>query len=510
MNISRRTFVGSSLLAAPAVMTAAAAPRQNVLFIATDDLCNRTSCYGHPIVKTPNIDRIAASGVRFDRSYCQFPWCSPSRSSLMTGLAPDTTKVWDLTTHFRKALPDVVTLPQVFQKNGYFTARAGKIYHYGNPGDIGTPGLDDAPSWNETVNPAGIDHTKEEDLLTNFTPPETILKYARGITGPGGAPPQLPPGVSPRSLLGAAIAFHKSESPDNLQTDYLVADAVIAMMEKHRKDPWFLGSGFYKPHVPWIVPSKYFDMYPLDNIDVAPFDESEMNIGPHWAYSTIPSNWGLTVPQRREAIRAYYASASFLDAQVGRVLDAMERLGLAQNTTTVFWADHGWQLGEHGQWQKQTLFEPSARVPLLIGGAGVRAAGKGCGRTVEHLDIYPTLVEMCGLQGAPSGLHGRSLAPLLANPNAHWDRPAISQVSRKRQDKTVMGYSIRTEQHRYTIWTQGGDGEELYDYKADPREMHNLASASHSIALKKKLRASLEQICLSRGMASSFGTDSTA
>jgi uncharacterized sulfatase len=235
-----------------------------------------------------------------------------------------------------------------------------------------------------------------------------------------------------------------------------------------------------------------------------------MNIAPHWAYSTIPSNWGLTVPQRREAIRAYYASASFLDAQVGRVLDAMERLGLAQNTTTVFWADHGWQLGEHGQWQKQTLFEPSARVPLLIGGAGVHARGKGCGRTVEHLDIYPTLVEMCGLKGAPSGLHGRSLAPLLANPNAHWDRPAISQVSRRRQDKTVMGYSIRTEQHRYTIWTQGGDGEELYDYKADPREMHNLASDSHSVALKKKLRTSLEQICLSRGMASSFGTGSTA
>jgi iduronate 2-sulfatase len=190
---------------------------------------------------------------------------------------------------------------------------------------------------------------------------------------------------------------------------------------------------------------------------------------------------------------------------VGRVLDAVERLGLAQNTTTVFWADHGWQLGEHGQWQKQTLFEPSARVPLLIGGAGVKAAGKGCGRTVEHLDIYPTLVEMCGLTGAPSGLHGKSLAPLLANPNSHWDRPAISQVTRTHQGKHAMGYSIRTERYRYTIWTQGGDGEELYDYKNDPREMRNLAADGQSAAVKKKLRGTLEEICRGRGMAAGFG-----
>ena len=211
--------------------------------------------------------------MRFDRAYCQFPWCSPSRSSLMTGLAPDTTRVWDLTTHFRKALPDAVTIPQVFQRNSYFVARVGKIYHYGNPGDIGTAGLDDPPSWQETVNPAGVDHTKEETLLTNFTPPEMLLRYARaagyptGGTGPAGAKAPagggLPPGLSPRALLGGSIAFYRSESADELQTDYLVADAVIAMMEKHRNDPWFIGAGFYKPHVPWIVPSTCIPSIPL-------------------------------------------------------------------------------------------------------------------------------------------------------------------------------------------------------------------------------------------------------
>ena len=229
-----------------------------------------------------------------------------------------------------------------------------------------------------------------------------------------------------------------------------------------------------------------------------------MSIAPHWAYSTVPSNWGLTVPQRREAIRAYYASTSFLDAQVGRVLDAVERLGLAGDTTTAFWADHGWQLGEHGQWQKQTLFEPSARVPLLIGGAGVQAAGRACPRTVEHLDIYPTLVELCGLNGAPSGLQGRSLAPLLKNPNASWDRPAISQVSRANQTAHVMGYSLRTERYRYTIWTPGAEGEELYDYKNDPRELRNLANDSRSAVLKGKLRTSLEQVSRARGLANGF------
>ncbi len=524
----------SRALGFPAIQKGASRKR-NVLFISTDDCCNRLGVYGNPVVKTPNLERLAQSSVRFDRAYNQFPWCSPSRSSLMTGFAPDTTGVYDLRTHFRERLPDVVTLPQAFLNNGYFTARAGKIYHYGNPDQIGTSGLDDPPSWNETVNPAGIDHVKEEALLTNFTPQMQLKRTARGgaaalakqLMGPQPCGPHCWPGegtpsgaqVAGDGGWGASIAMHESTSGPQLHTDYLVADAAIAMLEKRRMQPndsWFIGVGFYKPHVPWIVPSEYFDMYPLKEIEATPFSPDEMHIAPEWAYITRTPNYGMTSDQCRKAIRAYYAAASFLDFNVGRVLDALQRLGLAENTTIVFWSDHGWQLGEHGQWEKQTLFEPAARVPLMIGGAGVEARGQTCPRTVEHLDIYPTLAELCGLQETPSNLHGQSLAPLLSNPNASWSRPAITQIYRPGNypppwgwpnipPSGIMGYSLRNERYRYTFWKEGSEGEELYDYQVDPRELHNLATDSRTDGVKATLRAELETICRQRGMANAPG-----
>ena len=505
-----------------------ASRRRNVLFISTDDCCSRLGiydnyAYGNPI-KTPNLDRLGKSSVRFGHAYCQYAWCSPSRSSLMTGLAPDTTKVYDLQTHFREALPEVVTLPQTFINNGYFTARSGKIYHYGNPDQIGTSGLDDPPSWNETANSAGVDHVKEEALLTHITPQN--LRFAKrwdeGKIGAPGCGPECWPGqgdpigahVPGGGGLGACIAMHSSTSGQELHTDYLVADAAIAMLENRRRqpdDPWFIGVGFYKPHVPWIVPSQYFDMYPLEDIRATPFKPDEMHIAPEWAYNTKKANLGMSVRERREAIQAYYAAASFVDANVGRVVEALHRLGLAENTTIVFWADHGWQLGEHGQWEKQSLFEAATRVPLMIGGAGVEAIGRTCSRTVEHLDIYPTLVEMCGLSGSPSTLQGQSLVPLLSNPDAAWGRPAVSQIYRRPGSFKnlplggIMGYSIRTERYRYTFWKQGSEGEELYDYQSDPRELHNLADDSRAASLKERLRAKLEEISGKRGMASAPG-----
>ena len=498
--------------------------KRNVLFISTDDCCARLGIYGNPI-KTPHLERLAKSSVRFNHAYCQYAWCSPSRSSLMTGLAPDTTRVYDLQTHFREALPEVVTLPQAFLNNGYFTARAGKIYHYGNPDQIGTSGLDDPPSWNQTANPAGVDHVKEEALLTHFTPPgrEWAKRTREGKMTAAGCGPECWPGqgdpigaeVPGGGGWGGSIAMHESSANQEFHTDYLVADAAIAMLENRRRqpdDPWFLGVGFYKPHVPWIVPSHYFDMYPLEEVEATPFRPDEMHIAPEWAYNTRYANMGMTLRERREATRAYYAAASFMDANVGRVVDALHRLGLAENTTIVFWADHGWQLGEHGQWEKQSLFEPATRVPLMIGGAGVGAVGQACSRTVEHLDIYPTLVEMCGLSGSPSSLQGKSLVPLLSNPDASWGRPAVSQIYRSPKlhwknlpPGGVMGYSIRTERYRYTFWKEGSEGEELYDYQADPRELHNLAGDGRVSALKAGLRARLEAICLARGMASAPG-----
>jgi iduronate 2-sulfatase len=469
--MTRRRFCLSAAAAAPLI--AAPRPRRNVLFIASDDLNTCLGCYGHPVVRTPNIDRIARQGVRFDRAYCQFSLCSPSRSSLMTGMGPDTTRVYDLQKHFRETLPDVVTLPQLFQKNGYFAARAGKIYHYGVPGQIGTNGLDDAPSWNRVVNPNGVDHTREEPLLTHLTPK--------------------------RTGLGSTVAYHASAEPEEKHTDGILADAAVEMMNQHRNEPFFIGAGFYRPHCPYIAPAKYFDRIPLDRIQLVPFDESEMHMAPQWAYFNSDPNMEMTPAQRREGMRAYFAAIEFMDAQVGKLLNALDRLKLMDNTVIVFWGDNGYQLGEHGQWMKQTNFEAAARIPLVFSAPGIRGRGRGCARTVELLDIYPTLAELCGLENAPANLHGRSLAPLMANPDAPWDVPAISQIQRRPQGRQVMGYSMRTQRYRYTEWEFGTEGAELYDYTADPREVRNIAADPAAAALRSQLKQQLYGAIRTRG-----------
>ena len=449
----------------PAAAQSPAARRPNVLLIMSDDLNNNLGTYGHPIVKTPNIDRLARRGVRFDRAYNQYPLCNPSRASLLTGLRPDTVRIYELVTQFRANKPDVVTLPQLFQKNGYFAARAGKIYHYGVPGQIGTPGLDDPPSWNVALNPRGVDKD-EEALITNYTPSR----------GPG---------------LGSALAFHASSVPDEEHTDGKVASEAIALLESNKDRPFFIAAGFYRPHCPYIAPKKYFDMYPLDRIKVPPLAAETLTQYPEAAFFTRPPNWGLTEPQKREVIRAYYASISFMDANVGRLLDALDRLKLTDNTIVVFMSDHGYSLGEHGQWMKQMLFEESARGPLIVAGPGVRARGTPSPRVVEYLDLYPTLAALAGLT-APREIEGRSLAPLLDRPNAPWDHPALTQVRRGNQaNGFFMGYSIRTERWRYTEWDDGARGTELYDEKEDRGEMHNRAGDPKYADIQRDLKTRL-------------------
>ncbi len=449
-------------------MAAQPKKRPNVLFIATDDMNNALGCYGHPVVKSPNLDRLAARGIRFDRAYTQFALCSPSRSSLMTGLGPDTTKIYNLQKHFREVIPNVVTLSQCFKNNGYFAARVGKIYHYGNPGDIGTDGLDDAPSWNHKVNPKGIDKA-EEPRITNHTPE--------------------------RKGLGSQIGFYASPAPDEQHTDGLVAAEIIKLLEQNKDKPFFLAAGFYRPHCPYIAPKKYFDLYPPEKLEPIPFTEGENKIAPPWAYWTDPPNWNMSRRQMQEALQAYYASISFVDANVGKLLDALDRLNLTDNTIIVFWSDHGYGTGEHGQWMKQTVFDAATRLPLIIAAPSPKTKGKGCPRTVELLDLYPTLADLCGLSNVPQNLHGKSLRPLLDNPNAKWDRPAISQVARGQK---VMGYSIRTERYRYTEWNDGKDGDELYDYQTDPKELKNLAQ---NAKLKTELQTKLRTITKARGRA---------
>ena len=435
-------WVGPALSSSQAQNT-----KYNVLFIAVDDMNNDLGCYGHPLVKSPNIDRLAARGVRFDRAYCQFPLCSPSRSSVMTGLRPDAIRVFDLRYHFRSEVPEVVTLPQFFRKNGYYAARIGKIYHYGNPGQIGTSGLDDADSWAEVFNPAGRDKTEIEKDIINYSPQ--------------------------RGLGSAMCLLADAEGKDEEHTDGMVATQAIRLLEEKKNEPFFLAVGFYKPHTPYLAPKKYFDLYPLNEIDLPEISAAENQDVPEPALaSTRPwPYFGVTRDQARECKQAYYATISFVDAQIGRVLDALDRLNLTEKTIVVFWSDHGYLLGEHGLWMKQSCFEESARVPMIISVPGQKMAGRASPRTVELLDLYPTIVDLAGFKPSAK-LHGASLRPLIESPEAPWNRPAFTQVQRGQ----FPGHSVRTERWRYTEWDGGERGTELYDHKTDPKELNNLAS----------------------------------
>ncbi|MEW4530924.1 sulfatase [Maioricimonas sp. JC845] len=439
------------LVAGPPLQAEQTDRRQpNVLFIAVDDLACTLGCYGDLVAKTPNIDCLATTGTCFRRAYNQLPLCNPTRASIMTGLRPDTIKVYDLDRHFRDEVPDVVTLPQAFQKAGYFVARVGKIYHYNVPASIGTDGFDDPPSWHRTVNPKGRDKT-DEPLIFN---------------------------AEPHRKISAALSWLAADGTDEEQTDGMIATEAINIMREKRDEPFFLGVGFFRPHTPYVAPKKYFDLYPLDSLRLpyAPADDRADIPTAAFAHNCPVPHYGLDEPTLLKATQAYYACVSFVDAQVGRLLDALDELGLADDTIVVFWSDHGYHLGEHnGIWQKRTLFEQGARAPLIVRVPGLNSGP--CERIVEFVDIYPTLTDLAGVD-PPDGLAGRSLRPLLEDALAEWDGYAVTQVLRPADDRLnepVMGCSIRTHRYRYTEWGEGKYGIELYDHQADPNEFHNLA-----------------------------------
>ena len=436
---------------------ALAAEQPNVLFISADDMNCDLGAYGHPLVKTPNLDRLCRLGVRFDAAYCQQPLCGPSRASIMTGLRPDSLDMHTLKHELRQKNPDVVTLGQLFRSNGYYSARAGKIYHYGNPSMIGTDGNDDPATWDERHNPIGIDRLQQEK----------ITRYGAG--------------QEKNRNLGISMAWWDPESRDEEHTDGMVASKIVELIREKKDKAFFLAAGFFNPHCPYVAPKKYFDLYPLDQITIPDADEAKRDLEdvPAMAVQRDMRNWpyyfkDVTVEEARKCKQAYFATISFVDAQVGRLLDALAENDLLDKTIIVFWSDHGYFLGEKGLWYKRKAFERSARMPLIIAAPGL-SRGKHTTKPVELLDLYPTLADLCGLN-PPANLEGKSLRPLLTDVLGNgWHKPAVTQIWHNRK---AWGYSIRTDRYRYTEWLEGKAGRELYDHSVDPEEVTNLANDS--------------------------------
>lgn len=434
----------------------------NVLFIVSDDLNVDLGAYGAS-VHSPNIDALAGRGVRFERAYTQYPLCSPSRSSLLTGRRPDATGVLTnpsalrpMSPHFRERLADTVTLPQLFKNNGWFAARVGKLYHYGVPNNIGTASLDDYLSWDLAVNPRGHDREIHDRIFT--------------IGQPG--------------QFGGTLSWWADDASDEEQTDGIGASEAVRLLERFARErrPFFLGVGLYRPHTPYVAPRKYFDRYPADRIELPALSADDQARTPAAAYASAQKVQDAMEPRlRREAIRAYRASTTFMDAQVGVVLKALDRLGLAQNTIVVFTSDHGYHLGDHGLWQKMSLFERSARVPLLIAAPGARGSGRAAGGVVELLDLYRTLADLAGLTPAAE-IEGTSLRPMLDDPRAAVKQSAFTKV----RD----GYAVRTERWRFIEWSGGEAGRQLYDMERDPGERQNVASdPAHAATLAELKKA---------------------
>ena len=496
--MTRRGFIGRVAGAA----AAAALPRSlfsqtaarsggkpNVLFFMCDDLRVELGCYGSRFgAQTPNLDALAAAGVRFDRNYCQFPLCNPSRSSFLTNRHPTTTMVLGNRTNFRPAHPDWVSLPQLFRENGYTSLRTGKIFHdiYDDPkawtvgggtplrdGGLGgqplaiprppAASLQAAPSDRLRI----VDHSRERE--PDFRSADIATQY-----------------VLPALAQDSAQAAHSDQiivldGEGEGHADYQTADTAIQYLRDHRDEPFFLGCGFVKPHSPPCAPRKFFDLYDPAKLPLTPDFAAWPTVPPGFPSAAIRRHnadlfigRGASEAEAREVIRAYIASATFADWNLGRVVAELDRLGLRQNTIIVFIVDHGYQLGEKGKWSKAgSLFEMGTRVPLMIAAPGLAGNGRSCHRIVQSIDLYSTLAELCGLP-LPVGGEGVSLTSLLRDPAAAWDRPAYSVWSE--DGRTLHGVAVRTEKWRYAEYgPEGANGAMLFDAQADPLEMTNLA-----------------------------------
>jgi len=444
--------------------TDSATKKYNVLFLIADDLRTDMGIYGHPLAKTPNLDSLAAEGIWFEQAYCQYPLCNPSRSSLLTGKRPTTSGLYGNREWFNASFPDWISLPKYFKQHGYTTIRSGKVFH---------GGIDDTEAWDIGGEP------RQYGTLIHADPPAAVdsQTYWQGYTN---SPPRIEPySAAVRSDQWAALI---GEDAGQLG-DTKVADRAIQYLEDHRQaeQPFFLACGFSKPHTPFIAPEEFFDLYDLDSIVLQPDFSSLPGIPVGFPAGSIRRrnadffvNRTASPQEAKEYIRAYLACISYMDWNVGRVLQKLEESGLKENTVVVFWSDHGYQLGEKGKWSKAgSLWEQGTRVPFIMHDPRAKGNGQSSPRVVELLDIYPTLVDLCGLP-TYAGLEGASLKPLLDQPDQAWERPAYTVWSENGQG--VTGITIRTEKWRYAEFFGHGAGKSLTDVVQDPHQLINLAN----------------------------------
>ena len=433
----------------------------NVLLIIADDLNCDLGAYKNLVVKTPNIDRLAKRGILFENAHNQYPLCGPSRASFMTGMYSNQTKITKNNMNLRNSIPDVITMGQRFRQQGYQSVRIGKMFHYDNPSAIGTSGNDDIYSWDQTVNPYGRDKLEEYKINT----------------------------LSPRKY-GGTLSWLAADGDDNEQTDGIATSEAIKKLDDFAaKDiPFFLAVGFFRPHTPFVAPKKYFDLYNREQIHIPEISNDYLTTLPEPAVKSIrakKNQINLEKDKAQEIKEAYYATISFVDAQVGRIIDHLKATGLDANTVVVFTSDHGYHLGEHGHWQKQTLFENSTRVPLIISYPGIRNKDKKSNSPVELIDLYPTLMDLAGIT-TPKHVVGKSLVPIIKNVNATVRESALTRWRN--------GYSIKTKRYRLTKWGVDGElGYELYDHHNDKNELINLANNKKYQDIMDSLKLMIEK-----------------
>jgi arylsulfatase A-like enzyme len=495
------SYIVSGIVLTGVATTFGGTKKQNVLFIAVDDLKPILGCYGDKQVKSPNIDRLAEAGTVFLNAHCQQAVCGPSRASLLTGLGPDTTRVWNLHTKIRKALPNVVMLPQYFKQNGYTVIGMGKIF---DPRSIDNNMSMDRESWTAYLHPKSqADKTfgyLNPDFVRHIQAKKNELKKLKGWD---------------KALK--AIGKRYCDIADVDDADYfdgIMADTAakeIAKLSKQKK-PFFLAVGFKKPHLPFNAPKKYWDMYDRDTIKLAEFTDMPEGapafaFQPGWElrnYAGIPAKGRLPEDIQRELIHGYYACTSYIDTQVGKLLDALEKSGTADNTIIVLWGDHGWHLGDHSIWCKHTNYEQATHAPLIFVAPQLNKHGNRSISPVNFLDIYPTLCDLSGLP-VPEKLHGKNITAILKDGSASVNNVAFSQYPRYiEKNKQAMGYTLRDKRYRYTEWRRCGSrpapgGKEVvacefYDYDKDPLEKRNLVndkSYAEEVARMQKIMPQL-------------------